>query len=423
MVAASHSLGRTVLALALGLSLCACQTTRTPAPDARSHVLGLLDTYAGACLDQDVHRLEGVWQMSPEARAAVERDFAKGKRISVSIRPRDIRIDDRAGTATAVFDRVEQTRSPGGVQTDAATYRARMERLGPDWKIVDLRPAAEAPAKVAVATGSANPGAKTAPARSARPAAPAKTHGAAHSRSHAAPSTDQARIVAALDAYRDAYAAQDTARLLDVWDLSRVEAFFMRQAWKRCEEVDVQISDPTVQVQGDRATADFNQELTYGCHGGKMRSIQALEARMERKPDGSWKIARFVSRKGAPPLAVSAHGSVSAETSVPAIEALYVYQSAIQSCDLDSLGQAWSMTDAERDYVQRFCEKYGGRISLSVRQENLHTDGDHGEVRFQQELTLQEGGRVRQILASLKASLVRRKGGEWTMWNLKDDVE
>jgi hypothetical protein len=404
------------LGFAAALSL-ACQSTGpAPASDARGDILDTLDTYADATLDEDMATLSEVWVMDPTTRAEVANEFATTEHVSVSIRPQELVIRAGGEQATASFDRVVRTREGDEIRVEAASYEAQLERRDGAWKIVALEALAEDPAALAAADDDepeviAIPDTKSTATITAPAAAAAAALGAG----------EPANAVRnAMDEYRSAYTSRDTERLRSVWDLSRVEAFLMKAAWRRCEPVDLTLDERTLEVEGGEAKVAFDQRMTYRCPGGSTHSVRALEARLEQRPDGSWKIAKLVTRKAPKSLTVWASGSVSAATTVPAIEALHTYQTAIQSCDLDGLSGAWVMSEAERSHVARFCARYGEKLSVSVRQQDVRLDGDRGEVRFLQEVTYEDRGRVRQVMADLRAALVQRKTGEWTMWDLED---
>lgn len=236
---------------------------------------------------------------------------------------------------------------------------------------------------------------------------------------------DRGDVVRSLREYMAAYEAQDMERLRRVWSLSKLEAFLIEQTWEQCDDIFLSIDQHGLELDGDRARVEFDQNLGYGCERGNAVSKLRLEADLVRTR-GGWQIERIVSRDNGDSLpAVASRGAPTSRDSLEAhssaLAALGEYQNAMTSCDLGALSRIWIMNRAERLNLEGFCRRFEG-ISVSVSGLGVEVDGDKGVVRFAQRVRYKRpGGQVQNAISSLRAALVRRSGGEWAIWSLSEN--
>jgi hypothetical protein len=227
------------------------------------------------------------------------------------------------------------------------------------------------------------------------------------------------RVGDALERYRSAYETQDMERLREAWEMSSIDALLLEQAWQSCELLNVSVESVEIELKEREASASFDQVIDYRCETRDATSRLLLRAGLAEQADGSWKILRFTRRTTAPErVRATSRAPVSATSSAPPLDALHAYQSALQACDVEALSRTWVMSARDRDLFARFCER-SEKVSVSIEQQDVDLQGDRGEVQFAQTVTAERGGQICETNATLRASLVKRESGDWSMLNLR----
>lgn len=235
---------------------------------------------------------------------------------------------------------------------------------------------------------------------------------------------DRAAVSATLREYMAAYQARDIDRLGRVWDLSPLEASLIKSTWKECDDLFLSVTERGVRLHGDRAEVDFDQDLGYGCARGNALSQLELRATLARTPKG-WRIREITSRDGRGLSAIASRGVAPTsragfEAQSSALAALDEYRTALSSCDLGALSRVWIMNRTERSGLEGFCRSFDG-ISVAVQGLGVEVTGDKGILRFAQRVSYRlPSGEMQNAMSSLRAALIRRSGGEWAIWSLRE---
>ena len=101
-------------------------------------------------------------------------------------------------------------------------------------------------------------------------------------------------------------------------------------------------------------------------------------------------------------------------------ELLSDYGTALGRCDVRALERLWVMRDIERYMVRSLCRRVVD-LKVAIWERGLDLKTDRGNARFVQTLTYGDPDLRTPRSLYLTASLVRRSGGEWTIWRLREN--
>lgn len=241
----------------------------------------------------------------------------------------------------------------------------------------------------------------------------------------AASASERKAVQDALREYMAAYQARDIERLANVWRMEKAERLFIERTWEQCEEAFLSVKQRDLDVTGNEAWIDFDQSLGYRCQDANALSRQHLRASLKRARKGGWRIDEIVVLgNGASADAVQSLGAAPVSTRglenhTAALDALDAYEAAMQRCDLDDLASVLIMSRSQRRSLDSFCRS-NRDISVSVEGLAVDVQGDRGTLHFAQRISFTTPtGSVRRAFATLRASMVRRSGGEWAIWGLR----
>jgi hypothetical protein len=227
------------------------------------------------------------------------------------------------------------------------------------------------------------------------------------------------QVLAALAEYEKGYESQDLAHLRAVWEMGPVEQTLLEQSWRSCRTTAVTLRPGPVVADGPRARVVFDQELSLLCGSTPSVRTSQLEAVLRRDAKGRWVIASIAAQPGSSARGGSAlaAGAGSADER-EVLSILDRYADALSACDTPELSILWISNKTERRALQAACRRDGRpEVALSDARVSLFDGGSRATVDFVQ--TTAFGSRVPDR-SSLRAILVNRGDGEWSIWKIKD---
>jgi hypothetical protein len=225
------------------------------------------------------------------------------------------------------------------------------------------------------------------------------------------------QVLSALADYQKAYEAQDLDQLRDVWEMAPAEQTLLEQSWTHCRPTSVTVRPGPVITDGPRAKVMFQQVVDSRCGGSADVRTSDLEAVLHRDAEGRWRIASL----GAPPTRrpVSAlAGQAAAGDEREVLATLDRYAAALAACDTPQLSTLWISNKSERQALQTACLRDGRPdVALSEPRVSLRTERSLATVDFVQTTAF---GAARPDRTELRAVLLKRSGGEWSIWKIKE---
>ncbi len=216
--------------------------------DEERKAIALLLEYQDAHRERDLSRLARVWSMDPFQRVLMDRLFRDQATMSVSVRPLELR---RVASDLVVdFDQTSPRLGRGA----GLPLRARLlRRRGGEWVIYGLEPRRDA-----VRGTLESP-------------APADTP------------------TAAIREFQHAFGARDLDRLAAVWLMGESDRESVAAIFARGAETAFGVEVLGIEVDGDRAIADFDQLP-------QRTGTDRLRARIAQDADGRWVIGSIDPR-------------------------------------------------------------------------------------------------------------------------------
>jgi hypothetical protein len=395
----------------------------------RAAIERVLDEYAAAYAARDMDRLQSVWSMPRAEGSLVRRLLAGADRVDVDLDVGATHV--RNGSAQVEFEQALEYSGPAGSGYERSRLRASLTRGDEgSWKIVDLAHldgdsngegerwgSPTVPAQIRIAAARATGGS----IGTGSPGAPQV--GVAPGTVRGLPRTEPEEESAAV-AYRDAFESRDSERLGSVWRMTPVEKLLVERAWAGCSDLSLQVevdSDTAVlSERGDRASIDFDQTILLHCSRRESKNRSRLRATLERAPSGRWEIVRMSPREAA--LTTARPLEPGAPTASPGAEALSVlqeYEAALEACDLTALSRIWILTPLERQYLDGVCRRYD-HLSVAISGQQVAMAGDRARIDFVQDVGFPDASGLRRTRSDLTALMIRRSGGEWAIWKIRE---
>lgn len=230
--------------------------------------------------------------------------------------------------------------------------------------------------------------------------------------------TDPAKqVLGALAEYENAYEAQDLSRLSGVWAMGAVERSLVEKSWRACDVASVTLRPGPVTTNGARAKVAFEQDLEVACGADHSTRTSRLEAALERDGSGNWKIASIAGERASNPASALAGQAATGEQR-EVLNTLDRYAAAFAACDTPELKSLWISNPSERSAVQAACNRDGRpSVSLADAQVSVDDERSFATVDFVQTTSFAARPPNR---SQLRATLVKRSGGEWSIWQIKD---
>jgi len=172
-----------------------------------------------------------------------------------------------------------------------------------------------------------------------------------------------------------------------------------------------------VETSGATATVRFDQELSLLCGAERQTRSTALEASLRRDESGRYRIASIEDQPGSPRVSALADvASSSDEREV--LATMDQYAAAFAACNTPELASLWISNRSERQAVQSACRR-DGRPEISLSDAQVKVDGERSfaTVDFVQSTSFASRAADR---SKLRATLIKRGGGEWTIWQIQD---
>lgn len=242
-------------------------------------------------------------------------------------------------------------------------------------------------------------------------AAPSRAADVMPAFSRLAAADSEGLVLAALLAYQDGQTRKDMRRLERSWRMTTTDRELTLAGWRSCASLETNLAVDEIRVDSDVAIADFSQRVDARCGGQGQTRMQRLRALLEREGQG-WRIAALAGL--GPARVVPVLGGSGPDGTL--LETLSRYGAALGSCDLEALSQEWLMTRTDRSMVESMC-RADEPTRVSIQDQVVAIDGDRGRVDFEQ--VIHRGASAAPTRTSLRASLVRRDDGAWTIYRMR----
>jgi len=161
----------------------------------------------------------------------------------------------------------------------------------------------------------------------------------------------------------------------------------------------------------------FDQDLEVSCGADRSTRTSQLEAVLERDAAGNWKIASIAGKPASNPASALAGNAPNGEQR-EVLQTLDRYAAAFAACDTPELTSLWISNPSERSAVQAACRR-DGRPSVSLTDARVSLDGERSFATVDFVQTTSFASRTPDR-SQLRATLVKRSGGEWSIWKIKD---
>ena len=213
--------------------------------------------------------------------------------------------------------------------------------------------------------------------------------------------------------YASAYGSHDIERLARAWRMNPLDRTAVNHMFREYRDLSISVDPGQLGLAAGQPALDFEQQISRA----RMRTgATPLRAHMNQRDDGNWYISRLEVRRtpsiGVPSLAAQSRGPDTRRRFPSGI--LQEYQEALESRDIERVGQVWAMEPSERTALGSLLQRSTDATSRVVVR-GLVVGNRQAMLDFDQQFLGGSTFPIERTLANsqLRAYFAQNERGEW----------